>query len=185
MGLRTVVLVEGVSDQVALQTLAVRRGRDLDADGVAVLPMGGATNVGRFTARYGPGGAGLRLAGMGDVAEERHFRGALQRAGVDVGSSRTQLEERGFFFCDVDLEDELIRSLGAAAVERVLDEAGELGLFRRFQHQPAQRNRTRPHQLRRFLGTRSGRKIEYARLLVTNLDLDRVPRPLDGVLGHL
>jgi hypothetical protein len=32
------------------------------------------------------------------------------------------------------------------------------------------------------MGTRSGRKILYARLLVEALDLERVPRPLDGVL---
>jgi hypothetical protein len=29
------------------------------------------------------------------------------------------------------------------------------------------------------------RKIRYAPLLVNALDLDRVPRPLDGVLSHV
>jgi hypothetical protein len=40
-------------------------------------------------------------------------------------------------------------------------------------------------QLWRFIGTRSGRKINYARLLVDALDLTRVPRPLDLVLAHV
>jgi hypothetical protein len=33
-------------------------------------------------------------------------------------------------------------------------------------------------QLRRFMGTRSGRKIRYGSLLVDAIDLDRVPQGL-------
>jgi hypothetical protein len=35
------------------------------------------------------------------------------------------------------------------------------------------------------MGTRSGRKSQYAALLVDALDLDRVPRPLEDVLAHV
>jgi hypothetical protein len=35
------------------------------------------------------------------------------------------------------------------------------------------------------MGTRSGRKIHYARVLVDALDVSRVPRPLDLVLAHV
>lgn len=48
LGLRTVVLVEGVSDRAAVEALAVRRGRDLTAEGVVVVPLGGATGITRF-----------------------------------------------------------------------------------------------------------------------------------------
>jgi hypothetical protein len=37
-------------------------------------------------------------------------------------------------------------------------------------------------QLHRFLGTRSGRKSQYARLLAEALTPAHVPRPLDRVL---
>ena len=57
--------------------------------------------------------------------------------------------------------------------------------FRTFRKQPAQRTRPTDAQLRRFMGTRSGRKIHYAALLVDALDLDHVPRPLDLVLAHV
>jgi hypothetical protein len=57
--------------------------------------------------------------------------------------------------------------------------------LRTFQNQPAQRARSIEAQLRRFLGTRSGRKIEYAPVLAAALDLDAVPRPLDAVLAHV
>src|SRR6185312_6010692 len=69
----SVVLVEGMSDQAAVQTLAERSGRDLHADGVFVVPMGGATNVGHFVDLFGPGGFGVRLAGLCDQGEERDF----------------------------------------------------------------------------------------------------------------
>ena len=93
--------------------------------------------------------------------------------------------DHGFYACDVDLEDELIRALGTAAVERVLDAEGELVSFRRFQEQPAQRGRDLHAQLRRFLATRAGRKVRYGTLLVDALELDRVPRALELALAHV
>ncbi len=182
---RAVVLVEGPSDQVALLTLARRRGRDLVADGIAVIPIGGATSLGHFLDVLGPAGLGVTLAGMCDAAEEGAFARGLERAGLGTDLSRPDLESLGFFVCEADLEDELIRTLGVEVVEGIVSAQGELDSFRLFQRQPAQRGRPVPGQLRRFLGTRSGRKIEYAGLLVEALDLGRVPRPLDGVLAHL
>jgi hypothetical protein len=95
------------------------------------------------------------------------------------------MERVGFYACVADLEDELIRSLGAAAVEQVIEANGELDALRSFQRQPQWRGRSREAQLRRFFGTHGGRKIESAALLVDALDLNRVPRPLDLVLAHL
>jgi hypothetical protein len=182
---RTVVLVEGISDELALEALAVRRSRNLDAEGIAVVQMGGATNIGSFLDRFGPQGLGLRLAGLCDAAEEGDFQRGLERAGLGSNLTRADMERLGFYVCVADLEDELIRSLGAAAVEQVIDAQGDLGAFRTFQKQPAWRGRTHEEQLRRFMGTRGGRKIVYAPLLVDALDLTHVPRPLDGVLAHI
>jgi hypothetical protein len=39
---RAVVLVEGLSDRCAVEALAERRGRDLRAERVSVVPIGGA-----------------------------------------------------------------------------------------------------------------------------------------------
>ncbi len=182
---RSVVLVEGLSDQAALHTLAERRRIDLAGDGVAVVPIGGATNITRFLELFGPRGYDLRLAGLCDAGEERAFRRGLERAGLGSPSVAPDMEALGFFVCEADLEDELIRALGVTAVERVVAEAGELGTLRTFQKQPAQQGRTDFEQLRRFMGTRSGRKIRYGRLLVEALDLEAVPLPLDGVLNTL
>jgi hypothetical protein len=182
---RAVVLVEGISDQVALATLAKRRGRDLDAEGVSIVAIGGAQAIGSFLERFGPSGLSLTLAGLCDVGEEAHFRRALERAGLGSDLTRAGMEALGFYVCVEDLEDELIRSLGAPAVERALDALGDLESFRTFQKQPEWRGRALEAQLRRFLGSGGGRKIRAAAQLVDALDLTRVPRPLDGVLAHV
>jgi hypothetical protein len=180
-----VVLVEGVSDQLALIALAERLGRNLEAEGISIVPMGGSKNIRTFLGRFGPQGLDVRLAGLCDAAEEGDFQRALERAGFGSNLTRADMERLGFYVCVADLEDELIRALGGGAVEQVLQARGELELFRGFQKQPPWRGRTHEAQLRRFFGTHSGRKIESAALLVGALDLARVPRPLVGVLAHV
>jgi hypothetical protein len=182
---QAVVLVEGISDQVALEALAARRGRDLAAEGIAVVPMGGARSIRRFLELFGPPGLDVRLAGLCDAGEEGDFRRGLERAGLGSNLSRADMEALGFYVCVADLEDELIRCLGPAAVEQVVDAQGELGSFRTFQRQPAWQGRSSQEQLRRFIGTHSGRKARYGRLLVDALELGSVPRPLDRVLAHI
>jgi hypothetical protein len=182
---QTVVLVEGISDQVALEALAARRDRDLDEEGIAVVPIGGAKNIGSFLDLFGPRGHDVKLAGLCDAGEANDFRRALERAGLGVDLDRAGMERLGFFVCVEDLEYELIRSLGTAAVERVVEAQGELRSFRTLQKQPAQQGQTTEAQLRRFMGTRGGRKIQYGALLVGALDLSDVPRPLDRLLAHV
>jgi hypothetical protein len=183
--LRAVVLVEGISDQRALETLALRRGRDLDAEGITIVPIGGAQSIGRFLSRFGPQGIDVRLAGLCDAGEEGEFRRGLERAGLGTDLTRADMESLGFYVCEADLEDELIRALGAATVEQIADVQGDLGSFRTLQKQPAWQGRRTEDQLRRFMGSGARRKIRYARLLVEALDLTRVPRPLDLVLAHV
>ena len=179
---RAIVLVEGLSDQIAVETLAVRRGRNLEHEGVVVVPIGGAQAIGRFLTRFG---SDTILAGLCDVGEEEVFRRGLEQAGFGSNLTRSDMERIGFHVCVEDLEDELIRALGATAIEAVLESQGDLGSLRTFQKQPAWRSRPVEAQLRRYMGSADRRKLRYARLLVEALDLDRVPRPLDGVLTHV
>jgi hypothetical protein len=179
--LRSVVLVEGPSDGAAVRALAVRLSHDLDATGVSVVAMGGYGNLGRFLELYGPSGLAVRLAGLYDATEERHFRRGLARAGFGSSLTRADLEELGFYACDANLEDELTRALGPVAMEELLETQGELSAFRTYQKQPAHRQRQIEAQLRGFLWNR---KLEYGVLIVNALDLDRIPRPLAGVLAH-
>lgn len=184
-GTRAVVLVEGLSDQAAIEALARRRRRDLRAEGVSVVPMGGATNIGRFLELFGPSGADVTVTGLCDAGEEAYFRRSLERAGFGSPSTRAEMESLRFYVCDADLEDELIRALGAAEVEHVIDVQGDLNAFRLLAQQPAHRERTVEQHLRRFMGSGSGRKVRYASLLVDALDLAYVPAPLAQILDHV
>jgi OLD-like protein len=182
---RAVVLVEGRSDRMALEVLARRRGRDLEREGVRVVAMGGATNVGHYLDRYGPRGLGVKVAGLYDSAEERFFAQGLARAGLGAELSRAELQDRGFFVCTADLEDELIRAIGAQQVEQLVEAQGEIASFRRLQRQPALRERSLHDQLRRLMSGRSGGKLRYAGIMAEAVDLHLVPRPLDAVLDYV
>lgn len=130
--------------------------------------MGGATSIRRFLAGVGDG---VRVCGVCDEREAP----AYLRAGLPAAQC---------FVCRADLEDELIRALGAARVEQVIEAAGDGPSWRRMRAQPAQRGRPVEQQLRRFMGTRSGRKERYATLLVDAADMSALPAPLVGALHH-
>jgi hypothetical protein len=181
----SVILVEGISDQIAVETLASRLGADLDATAVVVVPVGGAHAVTSFLERFGPGGDNLRLAGLCDEAEETVFRRALRRSGVGFPRTRPDMEQLGFFVCVTDLEEELIRAAGTDVIESVMAANGDLGSFRTLQSQPAWRSKKTQAQMRRYIKAGAGRSLRYARLLVEAAPIDSVPRPLVGVLSQV
>ncbi len=177
-----VILVEGISDQIAVETLARRQERELDDEGVVVLPVGGAQRMAHFIQRFGTGPEAVRLYGLCDAAEQEVVRRGLARAGLGDPADRPALARLGFHVCDEDLEAELLRSLGAEAAIDLIGRQGELGSFRTLQKQAAWRGRPPEDQLRRFLGSGARRKSRYARLLVEEIPTDRLPPPLLAVL---
>ena len=157
----TLILVEGTSDRVALETLATRTEVRLPR----VIDLGGATNV----LKVAKGFPDLRIIGLCDVAERRFF----ERAGISGGN---------LFLCDRDLEDELIRALGIAGTEAVIDSEGDRRPLTTLKRQPAHRDDRPEDRLRRFMGTTSGRKAKYGVALVNALNLTRIPAPLRALL---
>ncbi|MET7403001.1 TOPRIM nucleotidyl transferase/hydrolase domain-containing protein [Dactylosporangium sp. NPDC005572] len=165
----TVVLCEGISDQIALETAAAGRGRDLGAERIVVVPIGGAHAIGGFLPRLG---SVVRLAALCDLREADLFRRALHGTG-----------HLGLFICVEDLEDELLRAVGTAAMEALAESQGDLGALRSLRRQPAWRDRAPEAQVRRFLASGSRRKLRYARLLVeAALHENALPPPLDALL---
>jgi len=157
----TVVLVEGESDRIALETLAARMGMPMPD----VRVVGGSKGARRAAAEL----AGVQLVGLVDAGERRDFERVLGTV----------------FVCDPDLEAEFVRALGVDGVEAVIAAQGELESFRRLQRQPFQRGRPDEAQLARFFGGRSGNKARYARLLAEAVPLDPVPPPLAALLAAL
>lgn len=191
---KVAILVEGESDLGAVQAMARRRGLDLAARRIVVVPMGGASGISRFVEALGPRGLGLRLAGLFDEAEIGYVRRALERVGwfprylgsrqdlFEDEPARAALAAVGFHACVADLEDELIRALGAEVVLDVVTAEGELNRFTALAQQPDHRDEPVEAQLHRFLGTRSGRKIHYPPRLVEALPAGAEPGCLTGVL---
>ena len=165
------ILVEGVSDQIAVEALAARRGRHLTAERIAVVPIGGAGAVARVLTEHAS--PAMRLAALCDAAEEHQVRRSINASGLTVP----------VFVCVADLEDELIRAVGVDRALAVLEAQGDLGSFTTLQKQAAWRLHPVVAQLRRFMSAGARRKLRYALLLTdAAVDLDRVPRPLADVL---
>jgi hypothetical protein len=156
-----VVLVEGITDRLALEAVAQRLGMDLA--GVEIVPIGGAQAIRRAAARY----EAEPVVGLCDAGEERWFRRVLGEA---------------TFVCDRDLEDELIRALGPDRVQDVVAAEGELETFRNFQNQVFWRGQPVERQLRRWLQN-GGRYLRYPPLLIAAMERNEIPRPLAGVLA--
>jgi hypothetical protein len=180
---RSVVLVEGISDQIALETLAQRNGRDLAVEGIAIVPIGGAQAAPRFLRRFSRPDAAVAVSGLCDVGEERFFQHGMEAAGLGTPGSRQEMERLGFFVCINDLEEELIRAAGQTTIEPLLESQGDLGSFRTLQKQPAWRDEPFEAQMHRWLRAGARRNLRYARLLVLALDLARTPSPLSSVLA--
>lgn len=179
----SLVLVEGISDVIALETVSERTGGDLVADGVVVLPIGGAQAISRFLDDFGPRGEDRRLCGLCDAGEEHVFRRGLGRAGLGHPRDRAEMERLGFFVCVDDLEHELIRASEPVDIESLLEAQGDLGSFRTMQKQTAWRDRPFDAQMHRWLRAGARRNLRYASLLVDLAELDRLPRPLVAVLA--
>jgi len=153
-----VVVVEGVSDAIAVEALAARLGLPPPR----VVPVGGSKGI-----RAAAGDlAGERLLGLVDAQERADFDGHVDE----------------LFVCEPDLEGEFVRALGVDGVLAVIEQQGELASFQLLQKQPAQRDRTVERQLIRFFGGRSGNKARYARLLAEAVPLDSIPAPILALL---
>lgn len=181
---KSVVLVEGISDLFALRALAQRNGRDLDSEGVTIVDMEGAGGLDTFLKLLGPDGFKLRIAGLCDCDKEPQWAQIVMQAKLCRGTTRTDLNNAGFFVCDRDLEDELIRAHGITDMLKLIDEEGETNAFTKFCVQPDQKGKTQVEQLRSFMG-KKGRKVRYAPLVIDRLPLAKVPSPLSGVLSNV
>src|SRR5260370_38231103 len=123
--MRAIVLVEGVTDELALTLAARRSGRDLKAEGVSIIAINGAHAISRFLRQLAAEKPGARLAGLYDEGEEEVIRAALERAGYGPNLDRGQLEGGGFFACIADLGEERIRPAVGTPLSRLIQLGGK------------------------------------------------------------
>lgn len=178
---RTVVLVEGPSDYLAVRAAARAINMDLDARGVAVVSLQGAGLLATYLSLLGPSGLDLRVCGLCDADTEGDWQAKLTAAGMNA-SDRASMNAHGFFVCDVDLEDELVRALGDAAVQEIIEQEGETAKFTAFANQPSNRTMSLNEQLVAF--ARSN-KTRWSPRLAADLGAASMPEPLQGVFSRV
>ena len=183
--MRTIVLVEGLTDELALTLAAQRSGCDLEAQGVSVVPINGAHAISRFLRHLAAEEPEAKLAGLYDEGEEGVVRAALERAGYGPNLDRGGLEEIGFFACIADLEEELIRAASETELLSLIELAGDSQPWRKFRNQHAWHGRPVDQQFHRFIRSVSERNSRYIRAIVETIELPRLPRPLRLLLNHV
>ena len=174
-----------MTDELALTLAARRSGRNLEAEGVSVLPINGAHAIGRTLLQLAAEEPRSKVAGLYDEGEEEIIRVALERAGYGANLDRRRLEEAGFFACVADLEDELIRAAGESTMSRLIEIEGDAQPWHTFRSQRAWRDRPVDEQFRRFIRSVSERNSRYIRAIVETLDPVQLPRPLRLLLDHV
>jgi AAA domain, putative AbiEii toxin, Type IV TA system len=178
----TVILVEGMSDEVAIKTLALRLGRNLDGAGVSLVALDGAPTLAAYLQLLGPAGLDLRLLGLCDADYEDRWRKYLTAGGVVV-ADRNQMNQRGFQVADPDLEIVLVRALGPGRVEEIVDMHGRGSAFATFRQQPTQSGKSAEELICDFI---KRDKIYWAPRLVDELDLAaRSPEALFDLVDAL
>jgi hypothetical protein len=180
---RKVILVEGISDVLAIRAMAIRAGRNLDAEGITLLSLEGGGGLDSYVKLLGPSGLGLELLGLCDADQEGQWAKWLEAAGLGHSLDRAKMEAIGFFVCDRDLEDELIRAVSVADVIQLIANEGEDAAFKAFIKAPAHSSKAPDDQIRSFFG-KSGRKARYAPLLVDATPSGSEPRSLQEVLSR-
>jgi hypothetical protein len=180
----TVVLLEGPSDVAAVRAVAAAYGVTDGVHRYQLVDMGGVTNFRRHLVALRTASEPVRVLGMCDADEAQFLVRALQVEGDGLRHA-ADLAGHGFYVCDGDLEDELIRALGP---DRVVSVLGRLGLRARlatFQRQPAWRDRPLHEQLHRFAGVAAGRKTLLASALAECLAPGEAPAPLRRLVAEI
>lgn len=168
-GARVIAVVEGVTDQIAVETTAGLVGVDLTE--VVVLPINGAQAIARVAPELDRTAPGRPIVGLCDVAELPYFERAGAGRRFDV------------FVCRDDLEDELLRAAGEQLVLEVFDAGGDAASFRTMRRQAAWCDRPFAEQAHRFVRAGARRGQRYAEAVLRALPPERVPAPLRDLVA--
>lgn len=179
---RTIVLVEGPSDVAALRALAATHALDL-AD-VEIRSLGGVTNIRRALTEVASVHPGASVLGLCDAGETAYVERALLALGHPVRDA-SDLGSYGFFVCHRDLEDELIRALGARRVVGVIADLRLTDKLDTLLQQPQWAGRPIEEVLHRFCGVASGRKELIAGAMAAALAEGEAPEPMALLLDRL
>lgn len=178
---RSLIVVEGFSDLLAIRTLASKLGLSLDASGVSVLSLDGAGTFKYYLQLFGPQGLDVQLRGLCDQDAESDWIVKLDAAGISVGN-RSDLEAQGFYVCDPDLEAELLSALGTSTTQQIIIANEAEGSYSSFANQQVNQGKSEAEIQLAFFRRE---KVRWAPLFSAEIDGASVPSPIAELLGEL
>lgn len=116
---RSLILVEGPSEEIITRRVAELRGINLDREDISIVSLGAANNFPNAYNLFGPNGFNIAVSSLVDKAEAHLLASTL-------GVNEDQLATNNVVICDADLENEYIRALGSARTVELLTNS-ELG----------------------------------------------------------
>lgn len=173
------VFVEGISDYQALHIIAREAGRNLDAEGVAIVELNGGGTLKTLLEIFGPTGLDLTVAGLCDADYEVDWQQRLSGAGLPV-TDRQSMEAAGFFVSVQDLEDEIVSAVGTTAAQAVFANEGQAGAFHSFNSLHA--GMTLHEQVRGFAQVK---KTRWTPLLASEVRDGSIPTSIEALLNHV
>ncbi len=176
---KRIVFVEGVADRLALTTLASKTGRHLDPLGISIVALNGADTLRAFLRLFGPPGFDVPVCGLCDLDHQSAWSKALENVGFGVNLTGAQMKTCGFFVANRDLEDELIKVIGAPECLKAIDEAGYKNGFETFCKQDTYKAMSLVVQLRNFFHKRN---VLFAPILASKINTP-ITGPLEEVLA--
>lgn len=105
---KQIIAVEGPSDRMVLERVAVNMGRHLERDGIEILEAGGCQEMSHVLDIFGKDGFGLRVSIMIDEDDGINLGKLAKRLGVAVAD----LAKKSVFVSSKDLEDEYVSAIG-------------------------------------------------------------------------
>jgi len=177
---RTVIVVEGPGDRMALNCFAETLDVDLDARGASIVEMDGADLFETLRTLLGPPGLGIRILGLCDQDREQSWSEVLLGAGNYTGD-RSTLEQHGVYVLDPDIEGVLVATLGDAETEQAITDAGMASKLQKFRNQPANAGMPAHDQLLAFVRHKR-QKTVLPPILASNLAAEAVPGPIARLL---
>ena len=180
---RTVVLVEGPGDRLALNCFAQTLGVDLDVLAASIVEMDGADLFGTLHTLLGPPGLAIRVLGLCDQDREQSWADVVLGTGNYTGD-RAMLEQSGIYVLDPDIEGVLVAAHGDADAEQAIAQAGMASQLQAFRNQPAYAVLSAHDQLLTFVRHKR-QKTVLPPALASALTAPAIPGPIARLLDDV
>ena len=103
-----IIAVEGPSDRMILEEVAVKMGYHLERDGIEILEAGGCTEMHHVLDIFGKNGFNLKVSIVVDEDNGKNLGDLANKLGVTIGN----LAKKSVFVSRKDLEDEYVSAIG-------------------------------------------------------------------------